>query len=346
MQKNPEIAIIIPAYNAEKYIEKALQSILGQSYADIEITVVDDGSTDNTAALVADIAAKDHRVKLLSIANGGPANARNKGLEAVKGTADYIAFCDADDELLPDALEKALAAAESGSDMVLFGFTIINPDGSRNDYFEPDGVYTSNNLGTALADLYKANLLNQVWAKLFRAELIYNNNITFQNYRWGEDRLFIFDCVEHSEQISVISYCGYHYLMYNSSSLITGFYDKKATVCAIADIRAQELCAKYGVTDDSYFRYMFAKSIISCMTNMFSPTCHMSRSEKRSYIKYIITNDYIQERCRCSSGGAAVKVLTGIMRTRNISLNMFAARAVAAAGKISPKLFQLIKHKK
>ena len=346
MQEHSKLAVIMPAYNAEKYIEKAVSSILAQSFSDLTVTVVNDGSTDGTEECVSRLAEKDSRVHLLNVENGGPAKARNAGLEAVRGCCNYIMFADADDELLPDAVEKAISAAESGSDLVFFGFTIVNPDGTRNDYFEPDAVLPSGEIGDTFTNLYKANLLNQVWAKLFRASLIYDNGIDFQDYRWGEDRLFIFDCLEKASSISVLSYCGYLYMMHTGSSLITGFYDKKATVCALADIRAQELCNKFGVTDDRFFRYMFAKSIFSCMTNLFSDNCRLNREEKRAYIEHIISNDYIQERCSNTAGGLPVRIITAIMRTRNISLNMFAARFASFAGRAFPKLFQMIKHKK
>ena len=347
MPFSQKVSVIMPAYNAEKYIEKAVRSILAQTWSNLEIIVVDDGSTDSTPELVRSIAQEDSRLKLLSVPNGGPAAARNSGIEALDGSSDFIMFSDADDEFLPDIVEKAVLRMNmDSSDMLLFGFTIVNPDGTKNNYSEPDACYTPATLGSSLASLYKANLLNQVWSKLFRSNLILGSGIRFQDYRWGEDRLFIFDCLEKSSSVSVLSYCGYLYMMHNGSSLITGFYDKKATVCALSDIRAQELCSLYGVEDDSCFRYMFCKSIFSCMVNMFSGSCALSRQEKRAYVRYIVENDYIQDRCSGISSGFAIRIISLIMRTRNITLNMLAARAASVAGRAVPKLFQLIKHKK
>ena len=347
MQFSPKVSVIIPAYNAEKYIGKAVRSILGQTWRNLEITVVDDGSTDATAEIVRALAAEDSRLRLLSISNGGPANARNAGLDAVKGSSEFIMFSDADDEILPDTVEKAVSRIMADSaDLLLFGFTIVNPDGTKNSYSEPDALYTPETIGESLASLYKANLLNQVWSKLFRTSLIEDNGIRFQDFRWGEDRLFIFDCLEKATAVSVLSYCGYLYMMHTGSSLITGFYDKKATVCALSDIRAQELCQRFGVKDDSCFRYMFCKSIFSCMVNMFTKSCSLSNSQKRAYVRYIVENDYIQERCSGLKSGFAIRFISLIMRTRNVSLNMFASRMASLAGRAAPKLFQLIKHKK
>ena len=342
-----KVAVIIPAYNAEKYLEKNLKSILGQTYRNISVFIVNDGSSDATAQIISSMVEKDGRLTLITVPNGGPAKARNVGLQAAQGKADYILFSDADDELLPDSVERSVAAAEaSGADLVLSGFTIMNRDGTGDNYCEPSAVYSPENFGDSFADLYKANLLNQVWAKLFSAGLIYSNNITFPDYRWGEDRLFVFDCIEKAGIIAVDNYCGYRYIMHPGESLITGFYDKKATVCALADIRAAQLCEKYGIEDDGYFRYMFAKSIFSCMTNLFSKNCHLSRNEKIDYVNYIIQNDYIIDRCSGASGGLPIKIVVKIMSTRSSALNMMAAHGAAFVGNALPGLFQKIKHKK
>ena len=128
----PRLAVIIPAYNAEQYIEKAVRSILGQSFSDLQVIVVDDGSADDTAEILRRIQAEDDRLLPIRVSNGGPAKARNRGLDAVQPGTEYVMFADADDELLPDAVEYALAGAQ-GADLVFFGFTIVNPDGSRRD---------------------------------------------------------------------------------------------------------------------------------------------------------------------------------------------------------------------
>ncbi len=105
---NPEISIITPAYNAENYISKTIESVKAQTYRDWELIVVDDCSTDYTSVLVSDYADTDSRIKLIKAPkNGGVAKARNIGLENAKG--DYIAFVDSDDLWTPDKLEKQLA---------------------------------------------------------------------------------------------------------------------------------------------------------------------------------------------------------------------------------------------
>lgn len=105
------LAVIIPAYNAESYIERALRSVLGQSCRDIRVVVINDGSTDSTADILAALSAEDGRLSFLTVPNAGPAAARNRALELLDHQTEYVMFMDADDELLPDAVEYALEGA-------------------------------------------------------------------------------------------------------------------------------------------------------------------------------------------------------------------------------------------
>jgi len=182
-QNKPRLAVIMPAYNAGQYIEKAVRSILGQSFSQLQLIVVDDGSTDETGDILRRIRQEDARLYPIHVENGGPAMARNRGLEAVAPGTEYVMFADADDELLPGAVEYAIDGAQ-GADLVFFGFTIINPDGSRRDYAEPEALLDPESLGAAFGRLYKSNLFNQVWGKLFRAELLKDGQ-RFPDYRWG-----------------------------------------------------------------------------------------------------------------------------------------------------------------
>lgn len=341
-----KVTVIIPAYNAAEYIEQSIKSVLGQSYHRLELIVVDDGSSDSTAEKVTAIAAADSRVHLIRTHNSGPAVARNRGMEAISPDTDYVMFVDADDHLAPDALEYALSAAEKGAELVLMGFTILGFDGTRRDYYEPETLLDANTLGAALPRLYMANMLNQVWAKLFSARLIREGKLRFLDYRWGEDRLFIFDCLEHAALTAVLPQCRYFYVMHEGESLISRYYDKKPEACCLADTRMQQLCARYGTPDDAGCRYMFVKSIFSCMTNMFSPSCPLNHREKREYVRAILENTQVQQRSYGTFGGAAVKIMCAVMHTKCVWLNMLMFRLVALAGKLTPRLFMALKHKK
>lgn len=121
----PEISIIIPVYNKEKYIGAALHSVLEQSFRDIEVIVVNDGSTDGSLSILNKIAANDYRVRVVNVANGGVSNARNIGLSYAQG--EWIQFLDADDLLEKDYLSQAIQVLKVQSADILFsGFSMID----------------------------------------------------------------------------------------------------------------------------------------------------------------------------------------------------------------------------
>ncbi len=346
MERSPKVAIIMPAYNSEKYIERSVKSVLSQSHQNLELIVVDDGSVDRTGAILRRLSAGDERLRILRTENHGPAEARNAALNVLSEDADFVTFIDSDDEFLPDTLSYALESVESGADLILLGFTIVEEDGREREYNEFDCLVRPEDMKTAFPRLYKANLLNQVWSKLYSAPILKTHNIRFKDYLWGEDRLFVFDYLEHCSLIAVRSECKYRYIMHAGESLISKFYPKKFSVCIEADIRAQELCRKYGVADDADFRYMFAKSVFSCITTLFTPSCTLSDDGRMSYIKEICSNPRVQQRCRDTSGGAAANTLCTVLRhgSPRTVLNVF--RSVAFVGEKAPDLFLKLKHRK
>ena len=339
--------VIMPAYNAEKYIERAVRSVLNQSEKDLTLLVADDGSTDRTGAILDRLAAEDGRLRALHGPNRGPAAARNRALEGLDPDADWVMFLDADDELLPGALSGLLAGTAEGAELVLGGFTIRDDAGGPDlDYCEPEALYDPSTLGAALGRLYKANLLNQVWAKLFSARLIRENGLLFPDTHWGEDRLFVFACLERATRVRVCPDCRYLYHMHPGESLISSFHADKFARCCEIDRRAQALCARYGVKDDADFRYMFLKSVFSCLTTLYAPSCRWTHAQKRAAVREIVTSPAVRERSRGAAGGLPVRVLSAVLASGSVTLTMAVFWLVTALSRAAPALFRRIKHRK
>lgn len=131
MDKQPFVSVVIPAYNAEAYIDGCLESVLFQNYTYFEVIVVDDGSTDATFRILKDKQKEDSRLKIYSIVNSGPSRARNYGIEQAKG--EYIILLDADDKLLADSISKRIEMAVTypDIDMLGCGFVIGNDSNSK-----------------------------------------------------------------------------------------------------------------------------------------------------------------------------------------------------------------------
>ena len=201
---NPHFSIIIPAYNAENYLQRCLDSIFSQEYADIEVIVIDDGSTDNTPQLLADYAAQYPNLCVVTTTNCGMASARNRGLDNAKG--DYILFVDSDDRLCPKALE-ALAAQLCGEDIVGFGTRVFNED---------DGTYTDNLIDATSVtkgwEYFNSYRLKStpvhfvcIWQRAYRRMFLNDSNLRFvEGLRRAEDDLFTTMVMLHAQSMKTI----------------------------------------------------------------------------------------------------------------------------------------------
>ena len=127
----PKVSVIIPVYNVEKYLGECLDSVLRQTLEDIEIICVDDGSTDGSAKMLAEYAAKDPRIRIITQANAGLSAARNVGMDAATGK--YIYFLDSDDYIKDDAMEKCFSICErDGLDQLVFNSECLFEDESMD----------------------------------------------------------------------------------------------------------------------------------------------------------------------------------------------------------------------
>lgn len=237
--ENPRISIIVPAYKVEKYIEKCIGSICAQSYGNLEIILVEDGSPDGTARICDELAAKDERILVIHKENGGASQARNTGMAAATGK--YICFVDGDDWVEPDMCEKAMSAMEKHSaDVVMWSYIreykdkplpkIIYPE---ERIFAGEGVQKELKQriiglsGTELAHPENADSLSTVWGKLYKTEILSGLEfIDIDIVGANEDKLFNIDVFARAQKAVFINECLYHYRKDNTSSLTSKFNPK------------------------------------------------------------------------------------------------------------------------
>lgn len=191
------ISVIVPVYNAEKYIEECVKSICEQTYTDTEIILVDDGSEDTSLEKCKRLSQSDYRIRIISKTNGGVSSARNRGLEEAKG--DLIAFSDADDILKPNLLERLLFYMEKyNADRVCGGYEHFYNDGHvvYRKPRVPDGMYKRDELLKIMIDdgSLSGFLFSGVNNSLFRKRIIEENQLKFnENIKYNEDSLFSFE---------------------------------------------------------------------------------------------------------------------------------------------------------
>lgn len=213
------ISVIIPVYNAEKFLHKCLNSVLKQTYENFELILVNDGSKDNSLQICQEWSLKDSRVKTIDQKNQGPGAARNTGLVAANG--DYIYFLDSDDFIEDDLLATAIKSIEEFKyDMILFGFNKLTIDGKRISTIKHKEADLRNlqQQQENLAELFLDGGCFAVWDKLFRKDFLIQNNIVFDLKKRGEDLAFMIKSYQCATSLKAISNILHNYhVVYNAS---------------------------------------------------------------------------------------------------------------------------------
>ena len=189
------VTIILPAFNAEKTIARAIQSALSQEYSNLEVIVIDDGSTDSTFNICQKIALSDKRLKVIHTTNSGPSSARNKGLQEARG--QYICFLDADDEMQSEMVELLVQKMRGNIDLVACGYRVKSSTQKHTFEKVPEaGVWNASEMYAPIEKLQDISGFNPLWNKIFRLSIIRENNIKMNlSVSMGEDFLFVSDYI-------------------------------------------------------------------------------------------------------------------------------------------------------
>lgn len=200
----PLISFIIPVYNVEKYLQQCVDSVLAQSYRNIEVILVDDGSTDGSVDICDSYADRDKRIQVIHKKNGGASSARNEGLRFAHGT--YIAFIDSDDYISPFMIEKLLLAIQNmNADLAMCYFSYTDEDGKITNNFVDKtriGEYETDELLRVLASGWTLGIL--VWNKLFKKSL-FDKGIRFVEGKIAEDEIIAHHLFSQVKKAVVIS---------------------------------------------------------------------------------------------------------------------------------------------
>lgn len=203
-----QVSVIIPVYNAEKYINQCLDSIVGQTLRDIEIICVDDGSSDRSLEILREYQERDDRVKVIEQPNGGAGAARNNGLR--HATGEYLSFLDADDFFEPDMLEEAVAAAESyKADFVVFNSDQYHMD--KDTFVAVPWVLRKCDIPPYMPFSYRQltdnvfkTFVGWAWDKLYRRSFVEEHELWYQEQRTSNDMLFVFSALVVAKRIAIV----------------------------------------------------------------------------------------------------------------------------------------------
>lgn len=215
------VSVIVPIYKVEKYLLRCVKSIQQQTYSELEIILVDDGSPDSCPQICDELAAQDTRIKVIHKANGGLSDARNVGIRS--STREYLVFVDSDDEIAPEMIERLYTAVQlNGTKMALCNVLCIDETGLptgesegspiQNEYLSADQI---------LPRFYQKNGLFYIvaWNKLYHRSLF--QEITFPVGKWHEDEFVAAQLIWKARRVVCIDYMGYHYVTQRAGSIMS-----------------------------------------------------------------------------------------------------------------------------
>ena len=301
-----ELSIIVPVYNAERYLQKCIESILNQKMSDFELLLVDDGSTDSSGKICDEYSEKDSRVTVMHILNGGPANARNEALKTANGK--YIGFVDSDDWIEPDMYERLCKnAAETSADLVFCDYIAETSAGSvvefalfsTQEIFYRDAIenlflpYFFGYTDSELKDFKKycpfADYHSYIWLCIYKAEALKNAGLTIPDDRiyFNEDNLFNLSFLIFAKSISHVNRHLYHYL-YNSASF-TKKFDARYWEMKLNKFHYLKNIIAENKLDDDYLKRLDNKISLDCVSviNYYASSRYLKFREKREWVKSV-----------------------------------------------------------
>lgn len=222
---NPFFSVVIPVYNAEKYINKCVESILQQSFENYEVVLVDDGSIDRSMKICKELAKKDDRVSLIHQKNQGVSAARNKGISMAKGR--YIIFVDADDYIRADTLMVLYESCnDCRTDVCFFGYQCVVGNEVKQTVLPTNFCGEKN--PNLLLELIEKNLFGLAWNKVIKRELLTENNLNFdETIRVFEDQDIMMRVWDKASFVSSITDALYFYVA-SETSAMQGFQSSQS----------------------------------------------------------------------------------------------------------------------
>lgn len=274
------ISVIIPVYRVEQFLDKCINSVICQTYDNLEIILVDDGSPDQSGVICDEWAKKESRIKVIHKENGGLSDARNAGVKIAIG--EYIAFVDGDDWIAPDMFEilKAQLQGNACCDIAVCGVKKVYTEDEVTEA-EDEKKVTLLSGQVALEQLINGQISQVVWNKLYRKSII--ENIYFEVGKYHEDEFWSYQVIGKARKVSLTEHIGYYYRQRQGSIM-----DEAYSVRRLDVIEAK--CRRQVYLEKNYPKLISCGKmnlLFACLYHGQLALCSMSRSERISIHKYL-----------------------------------------------------------
>lgn len=298
------ISVVIPCYNADPFLHQCFESIINQSYQDIQIILIDDGSTDNTPDILAEYAVRDTRIQVITQDNQGISAARNAGLKMATG--NYIAFVDADDWLEPDTFVKVLTGNQE--DLICFSYyrnfdnaEVVKDLGIEGGF--PAELVQRRMVGLVgkeLTHITSFDALITCWGKLYRREIV--QEVKFRDLKdlgtW-EDGIFNLEVLENATSVRIINKPFYHYRKVAQASYTSSYKEGLCRKWLYKFAWIDEfLCSRH--KPETYFIALQNRIAVTFLNLAFNEmNSGKSFSEKKKVLKQILEHPVYMKALAC-----------------------------------------------
>lgn len=303
----PKISIIIPVYNVEEYLKQCLDSVINQTFKDIEIIIVNDGSTDNSINIIEEYKERDSRIIFLNQENHGPGYARNSGLKIAKG--EYILFIDSDDWIREDTLQELYEIVKNDKNIDLIIFQYVNYDDEKDKFYDEEfdselKKYVNKTFN--YEDVSNIYLQPNPNMKFYKKSLIEENNIQFPEELFFEDKPFHTEIVLQSNKIY------YTDKTYFFRRRRQGSVTAKADDILFDSVKISNLVVNVYKKSGKYEQYM--KNVINAKISYLKYCYRIIRDEyKQDYLE-LLANDFDKIKSDKNTCNEYLSCLSGINR--------------------------------
>lgn len=288
-----KVSIVIPVYNIEQYLPRCLDSVISQTYTNLEIILVDDGSTDSSGRICDEYAEKDKRIVVIHKCNSGVSATRNEGVN--QSTGDYIVFIDGDDYVSYQMVEKLYGAIEKKNTPMSCCAFFQDKDGAIEELFcdYPGEIIEADEMSSNFfSESFIKNIMYPPWNKMFRADLV--KRIPFRiDLRIGEDLLFCFQVVAEAGAMAVVPEPLYYYRIRQNSAMRELFSPKRLDYISAGEEIVAICEKKYPDASAKARAWLYQHTLVLLRNILLLP----DQSEYAEYIRE--KKDYIRNNRSC-----------------------------------------------
>lgn len=346
----PEISAIVPVYNCSRYLERCVQSILGQTFTDFELILVDDGSTDGSGELCDRLAAEDSRIKVIHKENGGAGSARNAGMKVA--SAPYWVFPDSDDWMEPDMLMVMHShIVECGADIAVCGFTANyyyeKPEFGEKICPEKGFLKGKREIRDFFTRYFPDGLAGYLWNKMYKADIIIKSGVEFTDMRRYQDGMFNLELVDYLDSAVLVDSCLYNYKLNDVEDVFEKYpVNKFELMCRLLD-EYQARLLKWELDQPPQkerIASFFLRGVVSCIDSIYSPGWGFDKRQMKAYLNELSGSSQVRQMLmiRKSYGRYPDCVLSLLEKRRLLSIR-FLVRAKIFLKKYLRPVFRILK---